>query len=266
MNYAPIQRSLVLGAIVLTLLCTIVVNALPLNGLTTSAVTNRYLTYLTPAEFTFGIWGAIDLGLLGFGIYQILPNTFTQSRLPHYWPWVLLNGFATCLWLVLWSYEWLFGSVLAMLGMLLSLIAIYQQLQADRGPTSWLAYGCVQVPFRLYLGWLTLTMMANMAVWLTQSQWDGAGMAAPLWASLLVGVSGVMAGTIAWKFADVAYVIGVLWAYTGIAVRYAMVPVLYPTLIGAIVIVLVLLGIGIWRRQTQGLRAEGWHGDLGGPS
>lgn len=243
------QRSLVLGAIVLMLLCTIGVNALPLNGLTTRAVTSRYLTYLTPADFTFAIWGAIDLGLLSFGLYQVLPDRITQARLPNSWPWILLNCGATCLWLILWSYEWLWLSVIAMLGMLGSLIAIYQQLQVDRGPIAPWEFCLVQVPFSLYLGWLTLTMMANIAVWLTQIQWPGGGIPASLWACVLVALSGLIAGTIVLKFADVAYAIGIIWAYVGIAVRYATEPIVYPTTLATIGWVVLLLSVGLWRQR-----------------
>lgn len=41
-------------------------NALPINGLTTGAVSDLYPNLFTPAGFAFSIWGLIYSGLLAF--------------------------------------------------------------------------------------------------------------------------------------------------------------------------------------------------------
>ena len=50
------------------------VNAIPLNGINTGAVSAKYATLITPAGYAFAIWGLIYLGLTAFAIYQILPT------------------------------------------------------------------------------------------------------------------------------------------------------------------------------------------------
>jgi len=72
-------------AIVLSTLITLTVNGLanglPLNGLNTGEISDRFETYFVPAGYVFSIWGLIYLGLLAFTIYQALPSQSENPRL-----------------------------------------------------------------------------------------------------------------------------------------------------------------------------------------
>jgi hypothetical protein len=50
-------------------------NVAPLNGLTIGAISNTFFreVLIVPANYAFAIWGLIYLGLLSFGVYQVLP-------------------------------------------------------------------------------------------------------------------------------------------------------------------------------------------------
>ncbi|MEL7342117.1 MAG: hypothetical protein AAGM67_16665 [Bacteroidota bacterium] len=65
--------TLTLIAILLVIAWNYAVNAIPLNGMTSGEVSTLYPTLITPAGYAFSIWGVIYLGLLAFGIYQLLP-------------------------------------------------------------------------------------------------------------------------------------------------------------------------------------------------
>ena len=62
---------------VLSLIAMVVVNALanilPLNGLNTGEISDRFEIYFVPAGYVFSIWGLIYLALAGFAVYQALP-------------------------------------------------------------------------------------------------------------------------------------------------------------------------------------------------
>lgn len=70
---------------VFALLATIVVNglanALPLNGLSTGEISDRFEVYFVPAGYVFSIWGLIYLALVAFAIYQALPAQRENPRL-----------------------------------------------------------------------------------------------------------------------------------------------------------------------------------------
>ena len=63
---------------VVTYLLTVIVNglavALPLNGLTTAEISDRFPVLVTPANYVFGIWSVIYLLLAVFTVYQALPG------------------------------------------------------------------------------------------------------------------------------------------------------------------------------------------------
>ena len=62
-----------LAAFAVTILFNALANALPLNGQTTGAISDKFPSLFTPAGFTFGIWGLIYLLLLVFVVWQALP-------------------------------------------------------------------------------------------------------------------------------------------------------------------------------------------------
>ena len=249
MNKDQLRQLVVLVAILGNIIVTILANVLPFNGQTTSEITSKYLTFLTPADYAFAIWDIIYIGLIGFGIYQVLPSVQQNTRISRISYWVVLNCLATCAWLVLWSYELMIWSVGAMLLMLLSLIGIYQGLEMESQPESLGELWLVRVPFSIYFGWITVTIMANVAVALSKAQWDGWGISPSVWAVILTIASFAIAGVIILHFADIAYAMSIVWVYLGILVNYFNIPlVAYGaglTTIGSISLLL----FAFWRKK-----------------
>ena len=72
-------------AVIISTLVTLTVNglanALPLNGLGTGEISDRFQVYFVPAGYVFSIWGLIYLGLLAFTIFQALPTQRENPRL-----------------------------------------------------------------------------------------------------------------------------------------------------------------------------------------
>src|SRR5512137_1573723 len=96
-------------AVVLTVLATIVVNALanilPINGQNTGEISDRFKVYFVPAGYVFSIWGLIYLGLIAMAIYQALPSQRANPRLRSTGWWISLGGLANIAWIFLWHYE-----------------------------------------------------------------------------------------------------------------------------------------------------------------
>ncbi|RCK76887.1 MAG: hypothetical protein ANABAC_3312 [Anaerolineae bacterium] len=225
-----LRQIVVLFSILATLIINGLANALPFNGLTTGEISDRFQVYFVPAGYVFSIWGLIYLGLLAFAVYQALPAQRTNPRLQAIGGWVVVGSLANSAWIFLWHYEQFPLTLLAMLILLLSLILIYLKLDIGRRSVSKAENWLVHLPFRIYLGWITVATVANVTTLLDYLQWDGFGLSAEVWFSLiLIAILGI-AGWVNTTRRDVAFTLVILWALAGIAVKHSAVrAVVLPT-------------------------------------
>ncbi len=124
--------------VIVTVLITLVVNALanilPLNGLNTGQISDRFQVYFVPAGYVFSIWGVIYLGLVAFAVFQALPAQRRNPRLRATGWWIALGGLANSAWIFLWHYQFFPLTLVAMLVLLATLLVTYQRLGFGRTP------------------------------------------------------------------------------------------------------------------------------------
>ena len=219
MNADRIRQSIVAFAVLLTLAMNGLANALPLNGQLTGEISNRFKVYFTPAGYVFSIWGLIYLGLIGLGIYQALPSQRTNPRLRQTGYLFAGSCLANIAWLFLWHYEQFPLTLVAMFCVLGSLIAVYLLLgigqeRVSRGE-SWL----IRLPVRIYLGWITVATIANVTILLDWWQWNGWGISPEHWTEIILVVVGIIAGLMSITRRDATYLLVLVWALVGIAVK-----------------------------------------------
>ena len=250
------KRILNLIAVLVTLVVNWLANALPLNGQTTGAISDRFPVLFTPAGYVFSIWGLIYIGLLAFSIYQLLPSQAANPRLQRIGWWFSLSCFFNCAWIFLWQYNLFPLTLAAMLGLLLCLLIIYLRLhsgEAGASPVSTGELWLVNVSFSVYLGWISVATIANFAVVLNYSGWNATDLTAVILTILilLVGVGLGVAMTLVRQ--EIAYPLVLVWAYIGIWFKQTMVNPLVGmiALLGAGVL---LLALGIYRLRR--MRAE----------
>jgi len=225
MNKKDIVRQVVnVVAVIGTLVVNGLANALPLNGLTTGEISDRFEVYFVPAGYVFSIWGLIYLGLIGFAIYQALPAQRENPRLQSVGYLFAFSCAANVAWLFLWHYEQFLWSVMAMVALLLSLILIYLRLGIGRIEVSTAERWLVQVPFSVYLGWVTAATVANVTSVLDYVSWGGWGIAPQVWAVIMLVVGTGIATAVGLTRDDVAYMLVIVWAFVGIAVKHAATP------------------------------------------
>jgi benzodiazapine receptor len=206
---------------VIFFIATVAINALAgsttlLNGKTSGEISDLYPTLITPAGFTFSIWGIIYALLLVFIVYQVLPQNREQSFLRQINFLFALSGILNIFWLFLWHYEFITFSVILMFGLLATLIAIYLRLNIGRADVSLREKMCVHIPFSVYLGWITVASIANVTVALTVTGWDGGGIQPVTWAVLVIVVALLITLIAIATRKDVAYGLVIIWALTGI--------------------------------------------------
>jgi benzodiazapine receptor len=212
------------GINVVVFLVTVAVNALAgstalLNGKTSGEISDLYPTLVTPAGYTFSIWGLIYTLLLVFIVYQVLPRNREQSFLGQVSFLFALSGLFNALWLFLWHYEIMAFSVILMFALLATLIAIYLRLDVGRASVPLREKVCVHMPFSVYLGWITVASIANVAVALTAVGWDGAGIEPVTWAMLVIAVAVLITLIVIATRKDAAYSLVIAWAIAGIMAK-----------------------------------------------
>ena len=231
-------------------------NALPLNGKMTGAISDSFAVYFVPAGYVFAIWGVIYIGLLAFGIYQALPSQRENPRLRSLGYWFALSCVANSVWIFFWHYLLFPLTLIAMLTLLVSLIVFYQRLRIGQAPVSAVERWTVNAPFSVYLGWITVATIANVTDLLEYWKWNGFGLSGPAWAVILLAVAVTVAYLIAQIRRDVAYLLVLVWAFIGIAVKQAGTPLVGVSAWVATALVVGCIALALLaRRPTAGLRA-----------
>jgi hypothetical protein len=110
----------------------------------------------------------------------------------------------------------------------------------------------VHLPFSVYLGWITIASIANVAAFLVSASWDGFGVAAETWAILVIIVALVIALAVIITRKGVAYALVIVWALTGIAVNQSAYPnVVMVAVASAIAALAVLIAISLYYRPKR---------------
>ena len=233
---------------VLAFAVTVIVNglasSLALNGRTTAEVSDQYFTLVTPAGYVFSIWGVIYVLLLAFVVFQALPSQREKPFLRQISVLFILSSVFNVVWLFLWHYDQIVLSVALMFALLATLIAVYLRLGIGKTMVTLKERVFVHLPFSVYLGWITVASIANVASALVAVGWDGFGLASDVWAVLVIAVALLITlGVIATR-KDAAYSLVLVWALVGIAVNQsAYQNVLLASLIGAVTIAVALVAV-----------------------
>jgi len=206
-NRNTLRQAVNVVAVIATLIVNGLASALPLNGLTTGEISDRFQVYFVPAGYVFSIWGVIYLGLILFAIYQALPAQRDNPRLARVGYLFVLNCVANTAWLFLWHYEQFAWTIVAMLTLLGSLIAIYLRLGIGRVAVAPAERWLVHTPFSIYLGWITVATIANATSLLDYWGWGGWGLADTLWAVIMLAAGVAIAAAMRLTRRDVAYVL-----------------------------------------------------------
>ncbi len=209
---------------VLAFVLTVLVNGLAgsttiIGGRNTAEVSGSFPTLITPAGYVFAIWGVIYVLLGVFVVFQALPSQREKDYQKKIgWRFILSSMF-NVVWLFLWQFEFLSLSVVVMFLLLASLIAIYLSLNIGRSAVSLREKLAVRTPFSVYLGWITIASIANVAAALVSLNWGGFGLSPETWAALVVIVALMITLLIVAVRRDVAYGLVIIWALVGIAVK-----------------------------------------------
>ncbi|MFB2924136.1 tryptophan-rich sensory protein [Aerosakkonema funiforme] len=227
-------------------------NLFPPNGRTIGEISNTLFknVLIIPANYAFAIWGLIYLGLISFAIYQFLPAQRQDPYLRRSGYFLVMASLAQIVWVFVFEYELFARSLLAMLAILLPLIGIYLELGIAKRRVSRNQKWLVQVPLSIYLGWISVATIVNVAIALYSLGWNGGGISPQIWTAIVMVVAGAIAATIKVTRDDFAFPLVIVWALVAIAVRQANQPLIsFTAVILALALGLLVL-VGVLKRSS----------------
>jgi translocator protein len=202
----------------------ILVNALAqilhLGGFTTREIADSLPSILTPAGYTFSIWGLIYFMLILhalYGLYAVYKNRDSEwlvSSARTFW----LNCFLNCSWILAWHFKFFILSLILMVGIFATLLRLYFKLQGHH-------YGkrsvYISFPISIYLAWIYVAIFSNAAaVFVSLGYfWDSSRDGVTAFILLIHALIGL---GFAYQRKDSGFLFVLAWAYGGIAVRNSL--------------------------------------------
>ena len=217
------RRALTVASYVLTLVVNGAANALPINGQRTNEISDRFEVYVVPAGYVFGIWGVIYAGLGALTVYQAIRGDDPLVRRLGWLP--ALTGLINIAWILCFHYGWFAPSVVLMLTLLGTLIVIHRRIREEADERTRLARWAVEIPFSIYLGWISVAAVANVAQTLDAIGFQPTLLPGEWLASIVLAAVALTAGRFVVHNRDTAYGLVIVWALAGIAVKEASTPV-----------------------------------------
>ena len=211
-----------IAALVVTLVVNALANYLPLFGRTTGEVADALPNLFVPAGLTFSIWGVIYLLLVMFVIWQAR-DLFSREEeempfLGQLGPWFALASLGNVSWLFVYHAGLIVLSLVPMALLFASLLVAYRRMRIGRAPARLGDRLAVHLPFSVYIGWVSIAVIANVAVALVAIGWQGEPLPEAFWAILMIAVGAALGVLMLARRGDLFFALVVIWAYIGIII------------------------------------------------
>ena len=201
-------------ALIVTIFFNVLAVTLPLAGRSTGDIADSFPVLVIPAGYVFSIWSLIYLALTVFVVYQALPSQRDNPRLRRVGYLFVISCAFNVLWLFAWHYLQIGVSLVLMLGLLATLILIYERLGIGKSEVSSAEAWAVRAPFSLYLGWITVATVTNVGVLLYDVGWQGG---ARFWTMIAIFLAAGIGALLMARRRDVIFNLVLIWAFVGIA-------------------------------------------------
>jgi len=218
-------------------------------------------TLVAPASPAFSIWTVIYLGLAGYTVFQWLPAHAADDRQRRLRLPVAATMLLNAAWILVVQAGALWWSVLVIVVLLALLARTF--LILVRTPASGVAERVlVDGTLGLYLGWVCVATVANVAAALAAAGFDGGAVAADWWAvGILAAVAAVGVALAVRGRGRIAVAAAIAWGLAWVAVaRSGGEPASAPAAASAVAAAVVVLGAAVVLR-VRAVRA----GAVAGP-
>lgn len=185
-----------------------------INGIDQKEMSDKYLTPITPAPFTFSIWGVIYTLIFISLVLMVLNRNKTSYRTiidkvsPLFW----LSSLFNIGWIVIFLYDKILFSSIFIVSFTIVLAIINKIIvenNDNRKTTLALSFG-------LYNGWLLIATIVNIAAYLVKIGWNRWGLSEEIWGIVLLSLAFVIAVIMMAWLKNAAFTIPAAWACYGI--------------------------------------------------
>ncbi len=234
-------------AILITIVINAIVEAIPLNGVTSKDVSDYFTSLFTPPGYVFSIWSVIYTLLIVFMIYQALPSQRDASYLRPTAIFFVIGGVINDSWLILFHYAYANPGLYAVTPILIGLFLVlmlytYTKLEIGKVNVPIKQKIAVHLPISVYAGWVSVAVIANIASVLN-AIFPGIPVATQeIWTALVIIVSLAITMLMLVIRRDAVFGLVVVWATVGISTAQNAIPIIYFSAIGtALIIVIAIL-------------------------
>lgn len=206
-------------------------------------------TVVAPGGSAFGIWSVIYLGLIGMAIWQLLPQQSTDPRLRRLGWWICASMLLNAVWIISIQANQLWLSVPVIALLLITLIVIFR---AGRkyGAKNWIEATLMDGTFGLYLGWVSVATIANVAAVLKDAGVGDLVLGETIWGIVvLVIAAGIGVAVAVAGHGRLAVAAALAWGLSWIAIARLQGPLLSgPVAITAILAAVVTVAAAVVMR------------------
>jgi len=209
------KKAWISGLFLLVTLCINTLGALGMiNGLSQKAISDMYITLITPSGATFSIWSVIYLLLIASVIIMIVKkeDSYYQKAIDKitrlFWISCILN----IAWIISFSYVLVEVSVIWIVAFVVVLSLICKELLSIHEEKRWL----LPVSFGLYTGWLFIATVVNISAALVKLEWKGFGIPVETLSIITLLIAIVLALFVLIKNQNPIFPLPLAWAFFGI--------------------------------------------------
>jgi len=248
------NRSISIITLVFVIGATIAANVLAFTtNMDTGDIANSTFdstNYFFPATYVFTtIWPVIYASIVGWAIYQALPAQRDNPRFRAAAPWLIVNMGLNAVWVWIFGMQAFVTTVAVIIPLLYTTVMVYRKLRVGEVKVgTW--ERVFQVGITIYLAWLCVATVANVASALISVGWNGFGLSREVWGLIMLLVGTGLAFFLYRGFKrEVVIPLVFIYAYAGIIARYADEPLI---LTGAILGAVALVGLSVFHFRGGG--------------
>lgn len=221
-NKKLLSNLTVLGYLVM-IIVNILANVIPINQVRTGEISDKYANLFAPAGYVFSIWIIIYILLGMYSYYQFtlfgrrsdMSDRVVYRVNQYFLASSLFNG----AWIFAWHYEKIGISLILMI-LIFGLLLRARITITHRSTLTHDEKLSVQLPFSVYLAWITIATIANTATYLVSVDWDGFRLEPAIWTCIILAVGGLIGGVSILKWQDIPFGLVYVWAYLGIVFKH----------------------------------------------
>ena len=216
------------------------------SGTNVGSVADDNQAVIQPAGFAFSIWGLIYVLLFAWIVKTFLSKNWEGSMVSRLKYWPIANFILNGIWILVFTQQWLFASVIVIIGLLYTLAKMYTAITEQ--DSDWFE----RLPFSIYFAWVTVAAVVNIFTLAVNNNLETfLGLGELTWTIIILIVVTFIGMTIALYFKDWLYPLVIIWPYIGIYSEnenvYMSLDIVLILLSLALLIVAVFVGIKKFR-------------------